>query len=233
MNFIFDTTYFGIILSFLAFEIGKWINSKLKNPLANPLLIAILLIIGFLQITGIPYEHYKKGGDFITFFIAPATVAMVLDLYSNLDSLKKNVVPILVGVVAGSILSIPLAIFLAKGFGMTQDLVISLIPQSITTAIAISLVEEYNGIVALTAIMVVLRGVIGASTAPIIMKIFKITDPIAQGVSIGTSSHAVGTSEARKMGTIQGAMSGLSIVIAGIVTVVLMPMAILIVNSLF
>lgn len=142
MNFLFDSTYFGIILSFVAFEAGKWINSKLKNPLANPLLIAILLIIAFLKITGIPYEHYKKGRDFIAFFIAPATVAMVLDLYTNLDSLKKNIVPILVGVIVGSIFSMILAIFLAKGFGMTEDLVISIIPQSITTAIAISLSEE-------------------------------------------------------------------------------------------
>ena len=86
MKLIFDNTYFGIILSFAAFEIGKWINSKVKNPIANPLLIAILLIVGFLKITGIPYEHYKMGGDFIAFFIAPATVAMVLDLYLNLES---------------------------------------------------------------------------------------------------------------------------------------------------
>ena len=233
MKLIFDNTYFGIILSFAAFEIGKWINSKVKNPIANPLLIAILLIVGFLKITGIPYEHYKMGGDFIAFFIAPATVAMVLDLYLNLESLKKNIVPILVGVTVGSMVAMLIAIFLSKGLGLDQDLVISLVPQSITTAIAISLTAEYNGIVALTAIMVVLRGVIGASIAPIILKIFKITDPIAQGVAIGTSAHAVGTSEARKMGMIQGAMSGLSIAIAGIVTVVLMPLAMLIVNSVF
>lgn len=233
MNLIFDNTYFGIILSFLAFEIGKWINSKVKNPIANPLLIAILLIVGFLKITGIPYEHYKMGGDFIAFFIAPATVAMILDLYLNLDSLRKNIIPILVGVIVGSIVAMILAIFVSKGLGLDQDLIVSLVPQSITTAIAISLTAEYNGIVALTAIMVVLRGVIGAAIAPLILKVFKITDPIAQGVAIGTSAHAVGTSEARKMGQIQGAMSGLSIAIAGIVTVVLMPLAMLIVDSVF
>ena len=233
MNLIFDNTYFGIILSFLAFEMGKRINSKVKNPIANPLLIAILLIVAFLKLTGIPYEHYKIGGDFIAFFIAPATVAMVLDLYINLDSLKKNLVPILIGVIVGSVVSMILAIFISKGLGMSEDLVVSLVPQSITTAIAISLSEEYNGIVALTAIIVVLRGVIGAAIAPIILKIFKITDPIAQGVAIGTSCHAVGTSEARKMGKIQGAMSGLSIAVAGIITVVLMPLAMLIVNSVF
>ena len=233
MNLIFDNTYFGIILSFLAFEIGKWINSKVKNPIANPLLIAILLVIGFLKITGIPYEHYKLGGDFIAFFIAPATVAMVLDLYLNLDQLRKNIVPILVGVVIGSIVAMLLAIFVSKGLGLGEDLVVSLVPQSITTAIAVSLTEEYNGIAALTAIIVVLRGVIGAAIAPIVLKVLKITDPVAQGVALGTSAHAVGTSEARNMGQVQGAMSGLSIAIAGIVTVVLMPLAMLVVNSVF
>ena len=220
-----DNQYFGIVLSFAAYEIGKWINKKLKNPIANPLLIAILLIIGFLSITGIDYEYYKKGGDFIAFFIGPATVAMVLDLYANLDALKKNILPILVGVGFGTIFSFVLAIFLSKIFQIDKNLVASLIPQSITTAIAISLSGEYQGIIGLTAIVVVIRGVSGAVFAPIVMKIFRIKDPVAQGVAIGTSSHAVGTSQARLMGEIQGAMSGLSIAIAGITAVIIMPLA--------
>ncbi|MDU5461353.1 LrgB family protein [Anaerococcus vaginalis] len=221
-----DNQYFGIVLSFAAYEIGKWINKKLKTPIANPLLIAILLIIGFLSITGIDYEYYKKGGDFIAFFIGPATVAMVLDLYANLDTLKKNILPILVGVGFGTIFSFVLAIFLSKIFQIDKNLVASLIPQSITTAIAISLSGEYQGIIGLTAIVVVIRGVSGAVFAPIVMKIFRIKDPVAQGVAIGTSSHAVGTSQARLMGEIQGAMSGLSIAIAGITAVIIMPLAI-------
>lgn len=220
-----DNQYFGIVLSFAAYEIGKWINKKLKTPIANPLLIAILLIIGFLSITGIDYEYYKKGGDFIAFFIGPATVAMVLDLYANLDTLKKNILPILVGVGFWTIFSFVLAIFLSKIFQIDKNLVASLIPQSITTAIAISLSGEYQGIIGLTAIVVVIRGVSGAVFAPIVMKIFRIKDPVAQGVAIGTSSHAVGTSQARLMGEIQGAMSGLSIAIAGITAVIIMPLA--------
>ena len=227
-----DNQYFGIVLSFAAYEIGKWINKKLKTPIANPLLIAILLIIGFLSITGIDYEYYKKGGDFIAFFIGPATVAMVLDLYANLDTLKKNILPILVGVGFGTIFSFVLAIFLSKIFQIDKNLVASLIPQSITTAIAISLSEEYQGIIGLTAIVVVIRGVSGAVFAPTIMKIFKIKDPVAQGVAIGTSSHAVGTSQARLMGEIQGAMSGLSIAIAGITAVIIMPIAMKLVEIL-
>lgn len=220
-----DNQYFGIILSFAAYEIGKWINQKLKTPLANPLLIAILLIIGFLSITGIDYEYYKKGGDFIAFFIAPATVAMVLDLYANIETLKKNIIPIFVGVGSGTIFSFIIAMFLSKIFQIDRNLISSLLPQSVTTAIAISLSDEYQGIIGLTAIAVVIRGVSGAVFAPLVMKIFKIKDPVAQGVAIGTSSHAVGTSQARLMGEVQGAMSGLSIAVAGITAVIIMPLA--------
>lgn len=221
-----DNQYFGIVLSFGAYEIGKWINSKVKSPIANPLLIAILLIIGFLSLTGIDYEYYKKGGDFIAFFIGPATVAMVLDLYANLDTLKKNILPIFVGVGIGTVFSFIFAIFLSKIFQIDESLIPSLIPQSITTAIAISLSAEYQGLVGLTALVVVVRGVGGAVVAPLVMKVFKIKDPVAQGVAIGTSSHAVGTSQARQMGEIQGAMSGLSLAIAGITAVIVMPFAI-------
>lgn len=220
-----DNQYFGIILSFAAYEIGNWINQKLKTPLANPLLIAIILIIGFLSITGIDYEYYKKGGDFIAFFIAPATVAMVLDLYANIETLKKNIIPIFVGVGSRTIFSFVIAMFLSKIFQIDRNLISSLLPQSVTTAIAISLSDEYQGIIGLTAIAVVIRGVSGAVFAPLVMKIFKIKDPVAQGVAIGTSSHAVGTSQARLMGKVQGAMSGLSIAVAGITAVIIMPLA--------
>lgn len=229
---MFDNQFFGIILSFAAYEIGKWINSKVKNPIANPLLIAILLIIGFLTVTGIPYDQYKKGGDIIAFFIAPATVAMILDLYANLDSLKANLLPIFVGVLLGSIFSVTMALLLSKAFGFDKEIITSMVPQSITTAIAISLTSEYNGIVALTAMVVVFRGVVGAAMAPAIMKICKIEDPVAQGVAIGTAAHAVGTSQARQMGKIQGAMSGLSIAVAGIITVFLIPVAMIVLNLL-
>lgn len=230
---MFDNKYFGIILTFAAYEIGKWINSKLKTPIANPLLIAILIIIGFLKVTGIDYENYAQGGNLIAFFIAPATVAMVLDLYDNLDTLKENLIPVTSGIVLGSIFSIVMAVVLAKIVGLDKELVTSLIPQSITTAIAISLSAEYNGIAALTAIVVVIRGVSGAVVAPMVTKLLRITDPVAQGVAIGTSSHAVGTSEARKMGKVQGALSGLSIAIAGLVTVLLMPLAFVFVNMIY
>lgn len=230
---MFDNKYFGIILTFATYEIGKFINRKLKTPLANPLLISIALCIAFLKVTGISYEDYKIGGDFIMFFIAPATVAMVVDLFENFGELKKNLVPVLMGTILGSVISILFAIIASKITGLNENLVVSSIPQTITTAIAMPLTEEYGGNSSITAVLVVLRGVSGAVMAPIIMKVFKIEDPTAAGVAIGTSSHAVGTSEARKLGEIEGAMSGLSIAMAGLVTVLLMPFAMELVNLFF
>lgn len=227
-----ENRFFGIILTVLALEIGKWINSKVKNPLVNPLLIAILLIIGFLKLTGISYDTYKIGGDFIVFFIGPATVAMILDLYKNLDLLKSNLLPVFLGIILGSIFTLVLTIFITKVVGFDRDIMVSLLPQSVTTAIAISLSEEYAGVAALTAIVVVIRGITGAVVAPTVLKVFRIEDPVAQGVAIGTSSHAVGTSEARKLGKIQGGFSGLSVAVAGIVTALLMPFAMILLNFL-
>lgn len=225
-----ENKFFGIIITVLALEIGKWINEKAKNPLINPLLIGILLVIGFLKLTGIPYESYKLGGDFIAFFIGPATVAMILDLYKNLDLLKSNLKPVFVGILLGCVITLGLVFLITKIVGFDKQLIVSLLPQSVTTAIAISLSEEYAGIVALTAIVVVIRGISGAVIAPLVMKIFKIDDPVAQGVAIGTSSHAVGTSEARKLGQVQGGFSGLSVAVAGIITAVILPFAMILVN---
>lgn len=225
-----ENKFFGIIITVLALEIGKWINEKAKNPLVNPLLIGILLVIGFLKLTGIPYESYKLGGDFIAFFIGPATVAMILDLYKNLDLLKSNLKPVFVGILLGCVITLGLVFLITKIVGFDKQLIVSLLPQSVTTAIAISLSEEYAGIVALTAIVVVIRGISGAVIAPLVMKIFKIDDPVAQGVAIGTSSHAVGTSEARKLGQVQGGFSGLSVAVAGIITAVILPFAMILVN---
>ena len=230
---MFSNKYFGIILTFATFEIGKMINKKLKTPLANPLLISIALCILFLKVTGIPYADYKQGGDFIMFFIAPATVAMVVDLYENLPELKKNLIPILSGTVLGSVIAMLFVVFVFHMAGFDKNIVVSATPQSITTAIAISLSEEYGGASAITAVLVVVRGVTGAVIAPMVIKLFRIKDPTAQGVAIGTSSHAVGTSEARLLGEIQGAMSGLSIAVAGLVTVILMPLAMKVIETLY
>src|SRR5699024_1578840 len=132
------------------------------------------------KLTGISYDTYKIGGDFIVFFIGPATVAMILDLYKNLDLLKSNLLPVFLGIILGSIFTLVLTIFITKVVGFDRDIMVSLLPQSVTTAIAISLSEEYAGVAALTAIVVVIRGITGAVVAPTVLKVFRIEDPVAQ-----------------------------------------------------
>lgn len=233
---MFSNAYFGIILSFVVFEASKKLNKRIDNVILksifNPLLVSIIVISAILALTGISYEDYNKGGSIISFFIGPATVALVVSLFENIDILKENFKPIMIGIIAGSFISMLLTVVLAKLFGVEFIMTVTLLPKSVTTAIAIGLSEEYGGIVALSAIAVIIRGIIGIIIAPIIIKIFKIKDPVAQGVGIGTVAHALGTTKAREMGEVQGAMSGLSIAVAGIVTVALMPLMVFITNIL-
>ncbi|WP_036730482.1 LrgB family protein [Peptoniphilus mikwangii] len=220
---MFSSPYFGLILSASTYGFGMYLKKKIKSPLINPLLISIALCIIFLKTFNISYEDYEVGGRYISFMIAPATVALVVPLYHNLDKLLNNLVPIIMGILSGSVVALVSIIILCKLFGLSEFITISLLPQSITTAIGIPLCEEYGGSIAVTAMSIVIRGIIGAVSAPIILKIFGIKDKVAVGISIGTASHAVGTSKAVELGEIEGAMSGLSIAIAGIITVFLIP----------
>ncbi|MBS4889581.1 MULTISPECIES: LrgB family protein [Anaerococcus] len=234
-TYIADNDFFGIVLSIVMFRIGMMVSKKTKIAFFNPLLLAIIFCIAFLKITGISYDNFNKGGKYISFMIAPITVALVVSLYRNIDRLKANLVPILIGVIVGSIVAILSAYFLSKIFKFDKNLTLSMMPQSVTTPIAKSLTEEYIGkfgadevtiktYAAITAITVILRGTVGAIFAPTVMKIMRVKDSVAIGIGIGTASHAMGTSKAIEMGEVEGAMSGLSIAIAGICTVILMPL---------
>lgn len=233
---MFDNTYFGIVLSFVVFELAKKLNSKIHNGILrsifNPLLVSIIVISAILHFLGVPYEVYNKGGSLISFFIGPATVALMVSLYDNIDILKKNYAAIFIGILIGSFVSMLLTIVLARVLKVDELMIITLLPESVTTAIAVSLAGEYGGIAPLAAIAVIIRGIIGIIVAPIIMKIFKINDPVAQGIGLGTAAHALGTAEAREMGDVQGAMGGLSIAVAGIMTVALVPLMVLILNAI-
>lgn len=231
---MFANSYFGIILSFVVFEASKKLNKRINNVILkaifNPLLLSIITIAAILSVAGISYADYNMGGSIISFFIGPATVALVVSLYENIDILKENFKAIMIGIIGGSFISMFLTVILAKIFGVEFVMTVTLLPKSVTTAIAIGLSEEYGGIVVLSAIAVIIRGIVGIIIAPIIIKVFKITDPVAQGVGIGTVAHTLGTTKARDMGEVQGTMSGLSIAVAGIVTVILMPLMVFITN---
>lgn len=226
MSEMIKSPYFGIMLSIVMYLIGTIISKKLKTPIANPLLIAMILCVAFLKIFNISYDDYNIGGKYITFLIAPATVAMVLNLYKNIELLKKNIIPVFVGVFAGVLTSVLSVFILAKVFGLNKELTLSIVPKSLTTAIGVALAGEYGGISAVAVVCIVITGIFGAVFAPIVMNTLKIKDPVAKGIGIGTTSHAVGTSKAIEMGPVEGAMSGLAIALAGFTSVIVIPILI-------
>ena len=223
---IFDTEIFGIILTILFYNIGIYIQKKTKKPIFNPLLIAILCIILFLSITKIPYESYKLGADRINFFLSPVTIVLAVPLYKQFDLFKKYLLEILIGISCGVVVSFISVKLIGHFTNANFDIINSLIPKSITTPMGISLTKTLNGVEAITVVSIILTGILGAIMSPVVFKIGKINHPVAKGIALGTSAHALGTTKALEMGEVEGAMSGLSIGISGIITVILIPIII-------
>ncbi|MFM1539273.1 LrgB family protein [Helcococcus bovis] len=214
---------FGIFLTVGIYIIALQISKKTKIAFLNPLLVTSVVVILILLGLGIKYEDYNNGGIYITFLIGPSTVALVVNLYKNLDLLKRNFIAIFVGVISGVITSIVSVFLMTKLVGLEGDLQISLVPKSLTTAIGVSISEEFGGISAITVFAIILTGIIGAVMSPFVFRVFGIRDRVAKGIGLGTASHAVGTSKAIQMGEVEGAMSGLSIALSGFISVILIP----------
>ncbi len=212
--------FFGIAISILAFAIGIWVQKKTGLIICNPLIIAIVLVSGVLLIFKIPYEHYNEGGSIINMFLAPATSCLAVSIYTRVELLKKNWLPILVGCTAGSLTSMGSVLLLCRLFGLDETMTVSLLPKSVTTPVAVSISESHGGLVPITVVAVIITGILGSILAPWLIRIFRVKDSVAAGLAIGACSHAMGTSKAVELGETEGAMSGLSIGICGIVTVI-------------
>ncbi len=225
-----NTPVFGVTLTIIAFMIATWTSKKLRIQILNPLLVSIIIIIGFLSLTGIDIETYNKGGSIISFFLAPATVALAVPLFRQWELLKKNLVPILVGISFGTIMGILSILILGKVFGLGDLLISSLLPKSTTTPIAMEISNMLGGNPSLTVIFVFATGIGGYIVGDKLLRLFKINNSIAKGIAIGTASHAVGTAKAIEMGEVEGAMSSLAIGVAGVITVLLVPLIILFIN---
>ena len=208
MSEMFASPFFGIALSIVAFSIGVWIQKKTGLVICNPLIIAIVLVSGVLLLFKIPYESYNEGGSIINMFLAPATSCLAVSVYTKMELLKKNWLPILAGCVAGSLTSMGSVFLLCRLFGL------------VTTPIAVGIAESHGGISSITVAAVILTGIMGSILAPFLIRIFRVKDSMTAGLAIGACSHAVGTSKAIEIGETEGAMSGLAIGICGIVTVV-------------
>ena len=224
MNIFTNNIFFGLFVSLIAFEVGLIIYRKTKLPLFNPLLIAIIIVIGFLKLFNIDFDTYNESGKFINMFLGPATIVLAVPLYKQFELLKKNFLPILLGITIGSLVGILSIISISVFLKLDNLITISLLSKSVTTPIGIEITNQLGGLAPVTVLAIILSGIVGAIIAPPVCKVFKITNPVAIGVGIGTSSHAVGTSKAFEMGETEGALSSLSIGIAGVITVFLAPL---------
>lgn len=225
MNILTNNVLFGLVISLAAFEVGIFINRNTRIPILNPLLIAIALIICFLFAFNIDFDTYNKGGQFINMFLGPSTVVLAVPLYKQLDLLKQNAKAILTGIFVGSVIGAFSIIGISYLVGLDSSIIKSLVPKSVTTPIGISISSQLGGLVPITVLAIIVTGIMGAVFGPTVCKVCRIKDKVAVGVSIGTAAHAVGTSKALELGEIEGAMSSLSIGIAGIMTVIIAPAA--------
>lgn len=216
---ILQSPLFGLFLSVATFALGRAIQKRTGWVLANPLLLAVIFCISVLLLFDIPYEVFAKGANVIHWMLVPVTALLALGIYNQRQILKEYFIPVLVGCAAGSATSMFSILGLCKLFRVDQAIAASILPQSCTTAIAVTIAENHGGVSAITACCVMMAGFTGALCAPYFCKWFRITDPVAQGLATGACSHAIGTTRAREMGELQGAMSSIAIGICGLISV--------------
>ena len=216
-----STPFFGLAISVLCWYFAGWLQRKTKLLVCNPVLVTALLVIAVLLVFDIPLDNYNAGGSIIKLMLGPATAVLALNIYQQRTVLKKHFLPVVLGCFAGSLVSILFVLLLCRLFQADTVFSASMMPKSVTTAIALGISENAGGIPGLTAAAVVITGVEGAMLAPLFAKVFHITDPVAEGVAIGSCSHAIGTSKAMEIGSLQGAMSSIAICVCGIMTSVL------------
>lgn len=215
-----ESVYFGMVLTLVCYGIGLVVKRKVKNPLANPLLVGAGLIIGVLLMLDMDYEMYRKSVQPISFLLTPATVCLAIPLYRQLNLLKRYPLAIFGGVLSGVLTAMVSIYFFSLVFGLSHEQYVSILPKSITTAIGMGVSEKIGGMVALTVISISISGISGTILADIWLKLLRIREPIARGLALGTAAHALGVAKAMEQGEIEGAMSSLSIVVTGIFSVI-------------
>jgi predicted murein hydrolase (TIGR00659 family) len=220
MNEMFlHSTFFGAFITFLFYQAGAALKKKTGLAIFNPILVSAILIIVLLKVFRVDYETYNNGAKYITYLLTPTTVCLAIPLYEQFELLKKHPAAIMAGIISSVVTSGLLVLAFSILFGLSHKEYVTFLPKSVTTAIGISLSEQLGGYVAITVVSIIITGIFGNISAGAILRLFRVTDPIAKGVAIGSASHAVGTAKAIEMGEVEGAMSSLSIAVAGVLTV--------------
>lgn len=215
-----DSVFFGVLVSLASYSIGLALKIKTGWSLMNPLLISIILVICILLLTGVSYQSYSAGANCISYLLTPATICLAVPLYQQVELLKKNYRAVMAGIVSGVLASLCSVLILALLFHFDHAAYVTFLPKSITTAIGIGVSEELGGHVSVSVVVIIVTGVLGNIFAEKFLGLIKVKEPIAKGIAIGCSAHALGTAKAMEMGTIEGAMSSLSIVVCGVMTVI-------------
>lgn len=215
-----NSAYFGVTVSLIGYGAGIMLKKKFKYAFLNPLLISIIFVNGVVMLCRVDYESYENSAQYLSYLLTPATVCLAVPLYQQMTLLKKNLAAVACGILAGVLASLGSVLLLAFLFGLEHDVYVTLLPKSITTAIGMGVSEELGGLVTITVAVIIVTGVIGNVIGEAVCKLFRIYEPIAKGLALGTSSHAIGTAKALEMGEVEGAMSSLAIAVAGLLTVI-------------
>lgn len=222
-SFLENAAYFGVVVSLTGYELGLFLKNKLKWPILNPLLLSVIFVMIFIGVTGVSVQSYQESANVLSYLLTPATVCLAVPLYEQFSLLKKNVRAVLIGIASGAVASLLCVLAMCKLFSLPYELYATLLPKSITTAIGMGVSGELGGITTITVAVIIITGILGNIIGETVLKIFKVTEPIARGLALGTSAHAIGTAKALELGRVEGAMSSLAIAVCGLLTVILAP----------
>ncbi|MCI8423955.1 MAG: LrgB family protein [Lawsonibacter sp.] len=221
MDAILSSPLFGLTLTCGAWALAQWFQKKSGFTLLPPILVAVALILTFLLAFRIPYACYEAGGSIIHLMLTPVTAVLALNIYNQRKLLGRYFLPVVAGCLAGSLTSVVSVVLLCRLLAVDSMITASILPKSVTTAIAVAIADSQGGLPSLAVAAVMVAGIGGTVCAPLFARLFRITDPVAEGVAIGACSHALGTTKAMEIGELQGAMSSIAICICGILTAVL------------
>ena len=219
-DFCNNSVYFGVAISLVGSVIGVQLKKKFKLAVLNPLMISIIFVVGVVLLFKLDYPSYKKQAEILNYLLTPATIALAIPLYQQLSLLRKNLLAVICGIISGVFASMSSVLAMSVLFSLSHEDFVTLLPKSITTAIGMGVSEELGGIQTITVAVIIVTGVLGNVIGEGVCKLFRITEPISRGLALGTAAHAIGTAKALEMGEIEGAMSSLSIAVAGLLTVV-------------
>jgi predicted murein hydrolase (TIGR00659 family) len=213
-----------LTLTLAAFQAGSWVYERSGHkPFLNPVMTAVILLVAILTLTGTPYPTYFEGAQFVHFLLGPATVALAIPLYRQFDRVRRSALALVVSLISGSLTAIGTAVGLGWLLGASRETLLSLAPKSVTAPVAMGITEQLGGLPSLTAVLVILTGILGAVIGPMVLNLLRIRDWRARGLALGTASHGIGTARALQVNELAGAFSGLAMGLNALATAILLP----------